>query len=65
MNDYRYDMLAYGLRKESNSYPMSRQATEDLKANQPMEDSSEKLWDDIWKELHAEYELTQDAEEQQ
>ena len=59
MRDYRFDMMAYGLRKDSNSYPMSSQASMDLKVNEPMEDSSEKLWDDLWKELHADYERHQ------
>lgn len=56
MKDYRFDVLAYGLRKNSASYPMSSQASEDLKTNEPMEDASEKLWDDIWQQLHADYE---------
>ncbi len=56
MKDYRFDMMAYGLRKDSCNYPMSSQASKDLETNEPMPDATENLWDDIWKELHADFE---------
>jgi len=55
--DYRFDSLAYGLRKENRRcYSFSRQAAWQLYSND--EESTlfdENTWDDFWKELHRDY----------
>jgi len=55
--DYRFDLLAYALRKEnSRCYSFSRQAAWNLYGNDSSSvELDEVTWDSLWKELHHEY----------
>jgi hypothetical protein len=56
--DYRFDTLAYALRKEnSGCYSFSSDATWFLSENdETSTEFEEGTWNTLWKELHREYE---------
>lgn len=58
MEDYRFDYLAYGLRKENKySYAFSLEASYLLQDNDSSaKEFTEDGWDHLWDELQKEYE---------
>lgn len=56
LRDYRFDILAYGLRKTDHRYAFSTQASRLLAEN---DESSthygDEMWEEFWQELLMEY----------
>jgi hypothetical protein len=58
MKDYRFDFLAYGLRKENRkTYAFSTAATKLLAENdETSRGYGDEMWEEFWLELVMEYE---------